>query len=190
MLNFINFLDNVLQQNQEYLELENLTKEKVKQVFFDGNILKDGKDASTIRPNIFLAYYLYPDLLSNEDWEKVFDNSFPKLWLDWGGITTIQKDSPLFCREYTGEDNKSYHRGDSWFYINNITAMCLYKLNKEKYKEYIHEIINASTQDILYNGIIGRPSELSSASSLKAEASLFQLWSAATYAELMDLLFI
>ncbi len=185
MLKLINYLDSLLKQQPEYKELEQQTKSKVKELFFDGNILKDGKDDPTIRPNIFLAYYVYPEVLEKEEWEKVFDNSLKKLWLDWGGLTTIPKDSPLFCSNYSGEDTKSYHRGDSWFFINNIAALSLLKLNKNKYKNYIEKIINASTTDILYNGVIGRPSELSSASELKGEASIFQLWSAATYIELL-----
>ena len=186
MLKLINYLDEeLLKQQPEYKELEQQTKSKVKELFYDTNILKDGKDDPTVRPNIFLAYYVYPKLLDNEEWEKVFDISLTKLWLDWGGLTTIPKDSPLFCDNYSGEDTKSYHRGDSWFFVNNMAALSLLKVNKEKFKEHIEKIINASTTDMLYNGVIGRPSELSSASELKGEASIFQLWSAATYIELL-----
>ena len=186
MLKLINYVDEeLLKQNPEYKELEQQTKDKVKELFFDNNILKDGKDDSTIRPNIFLAHYVYPDLLSNEEWEKVFDSSIEKLWLDWGGFATIPKNSPLFTDNYSGEDTKSYHRGDSWFFVNNMAALSLLKINKEKFKDYIEKIINASTIDMLYNGVIGRPSELSSASELRGEASIFQLWSAATYIELL-----
>ncbi len=189
MLKFMNYLDAYYKQPQEFNALEQQTKQKVRELFFDGSILKDGKDDSTIRPNIFLTFYLYPELLTNEEWEKVFDNSLSKLWLDWGGLSTIDKSNPLFCANYTGEDNKSYHRGDSWFFINNIAAICLYSLNKNKYKEYIEKIIDASTKDMLYNGAIGRPSELSSASSQNAEASIFQLWSVSSYIEMMELFF-
>ncbi len=189
MLKLSNLLDQDSQKNEEYKELEEKTKQKIRENFFEGYRLKDGKDDSTIRPNVFLAHYIYPELLTKEEWENVFDNSLDKLWLEWGGLSTIQKDSPLFFSNYTGEDNKSYHRGDSWFFINNIAAICLNKINKEKYNSYIDKIIDASSKDILYFGIIGRPSELSSASSKKAEGSLFQLWSAATFVELMELMF-
>jgi hypothetical protein len=186
MLRLANILDVKLNQPLEYTALEDNTRDKVREVFFRNKILYDGKDDDTVRPNIFLAYYIYPDLLSNKEWESVFDNSIKKLWLEWGGFSTIQKDSVLYCSNYTGEDNRSYHRGDSWFFINNIAAVSLYKLNKEKYGEYIEKIISASTKDILSKGIIGRASELSSAQSQKAEGSLFQLWSASTYIELID----
>lgn len=186
MLKLSNYLDELLKRQVVYNALEKNTKEKVKQEFFANGILKDGKNDPTIRPNMFLAYYLYPDLLENSEWEIVFDNSLEKLWLDWGGFSTIDKTSELFCKDYSGENNISYHRGDSWFFINNIAAICMKRLNNEKYIKYIEKIIEASIKDILYNGVIGRPSELSSASQLKAEASLFQLWSAATLIELLE----
>jgi predicted glycogen debranching enzyme len=185
MLKLSNYLDEALGEEKEFKKLEDDTKKAVKYTFFDGNILRDGKDDPTIRPNFFLAYYVYPELLINEEWEKVFENCLPKLWLDWGGLSTIDKSSRLFCPNYTGEDNKSYHRGDSWFFLNNIAAICMLNLNKEKYKEYTEKIISAGVRDILSKGIIGRPSEISSASVQMAEGSLFQLWSAATFVELM-----
>ena len=186
MLRFVNYLDELLGRKQQHSKREKDTVDKVKEMFFNGEILKDGSDDQTIRSYIFLAYYIYPELLTKKQWETVFDKAIPRLWLSWGGFSTIDITSQLFCDHYTGEDNKSYHRGDSWFYINNIAAICLVKLNKKKYKKYIDKIIKASTQDILFNGIIGRPSELSSASELKAQASLFQLWSAASFVELCN----
>ncbi|MFH2021412.1 MAG: amylo-alpha-1,6-glucosidase [archaeon] len=184
-LKFSSFLADELSMKREYEYIEKETKKKVKEIFFTGEILKDGSEDTTIRPNVFMAKYIYPDLLTNEEWEKVFDACINSLWLDWGGFSTIDKNSKLYCSHYSGEDNKSYHRGDSWFFINNIAAMSLHMVNPEKYKPIVDKIIEASTKDILYNGIIARPSELSSAAALKAEASLYQLWSAATYVELI-----
>jgi glycogen debranching enzyme len=188
MLDFADHLQKTLNKEQRYKKLKEDTLTKAREAFFNNGLLHDGKADPTIRPNIFLACYIYRGLLSNEEWEKVFDNSLPHLWLEWGGLATIDKGSALFCPDYTGENNISYHRGDSWFFLNNIAALCLQKTNKDKYKEYIQKIVHASTTDILQKGIIGRPSEISSASSQKAEASLFQLWSAATYIELAEAL--
>jgi glycogen debranching enzyme len=185
VLSFKSIIDSMIYGKSQYAELEEKTRIAVKNAFFDKGILKDGKDDSTLRPNIFLAYYIYPKLLSSEEWTAVFDNSLLRLYLPWGGVATIDKTSSLFCPSYTGEDNKSYHRGDSWFFINNIAAVCLFRLNKDRYKNQIEKIISASANDILYKGIIGRPSELSSALIQSADASLFQLWSAATLIELI-----
>jgi predicted glycogen debranching enzyme len=186
MLNFSNYLDRLTGRKESHKETEEKTKLKVLESFFKGDILKDGTNDETIRPNIFLACYIYPELLTKPEWERVFDLALERLWLEWGGLSTIDKSSKLFCQNYTGEDNRSYHRGDSWFFINNIAAICMLRLNKKKYAQKIEKITTASTSDILWKGILGRASEISSASVQKAEGSLFQLWSCATYVEMQN----
>ena len=183
ILKFQNYLDEIDgKPDNETLEK---TKKRIKETFFVDGELCDGKNDPTSRPNVFLAYYLMPELLTALEWNNVFDRALEKLWLDWGGLATIEKKSKLFCKRYTGQDNRSYHRGDSWFFINNIAAICLNRLNKKKYGKYIKKIENASIQDILWEGSIGRPSELSSAEKQISGGTEFQLWSAATLIELL-----
>lgn len=141
---------------------------------------------TTTRPNIFLAYYFNKDLFSKKIWETTFNDALSKLKLNWGGISTIDTKSEMFCKNYTGQNNFSYHRGDSWFFINNIAAMCLFDLNKEVYKTQITKIIESSTADILFNGVIGHASEVSDAEKQTSQASPSQLWSIATYIEMID----
>ncbi|NTV23949.1 MAG: hypothetical protein HGA85_06295 [Nanoarchaeota archaeon] len=179
-------LDLVLGKKAEFLPAENRFKDLVAKEFYKEGYLWDGREDKTHRPNIFLAYYAYPNLLKKEEWESAFDKCLEKTWLDWGGLSTIDKSHPLFCEEYTGEDNRSYHRGDSWHFLNAIAAICMIKLNKEKYQGYIEKIIAAEIKDILALGLIGRPSELSSAKEERAEGSPYQLWSAAMTIELLN----
>ena len=162
-------------------------------------IMNDGfnsSNADVCRPNLFLAHYIYPDLLHNEEWEKVFDYALEKLWCEWdtgknsGGLSTIDKSNRLFCGKYTGQNNSSYHRGDSWFFINNLAAVAMHHLNKEKYYSYIVKILNASTEDILYDGFIGYASELSSALEFSPGGCFCQTWSIATYIELIHEMFL
>ena len=126
-----------LTQNQKYKIIENLLRNKVRENFWNGKILADGLNDFTIRPNIFIAAYVYPELLANKEWETCFNNSQKSLWLDWGGLSTIDKSNPLFTSESTGENKKSYHRGDSWFWINNMAAIQLNKINKNKFNKQI-----------------------------------------------------
>jgi glycogen debranching enzyme len=169
---------------------ENSLKNKVRSSFFkDGNLL-DSLSSSTLRPNVFLAYYFYSELLSDKEWESVFDNSLKKLFLEWGGLSTIDFTNPRFTSLHTGMDNKSYHNGDSWFFLNNLAALCLNRLNKTKYKKYIDKIINASTEDILNKGIFGFHSELSSASHQDASGCLAQAWSSALYVEMIEEIYL
>ncbi|MGM5485517.1 MAG: amylo-alpha-1,6-glucosidase [Nanobdellota archaeon] len=172
--------------SKRFSEKEKDMRERVRKEFFREDFLYDGRDDSTIRPNIFIAYYMYPRLLSREEWKRVFDKSLGALWLEWGGLSTIEKGSELFSPDHTGQDNKSYHRGDSWFFINNMTARCLAEFDKDRYKHYIKKILKASSRDILQEGIIGEHSELSSASGQRAEGSLAQAWSSAMFIELVN----
>ena len=175
-----------LTQNQKYKALENLLRNKVKERFWNSKILADGLNDFTIRPNIFIAAYIYPELLTNKEWEICFENALKSTWLEWGGLSTIDKSHPLFTEESTGEDVKSYHRGDSWFWVNNLTALILFKINKEKFNKNIQKIIQSSTEEILWKGCIGCHAELSSAKDLESGGCWNQAWSNAMFIEMLD----
>ena len=149
------------------------------------NIIVD----KTIRPNVFLAAYLASDLLSAKEWETVFDSSLNELYMPWGGLASISKKHGLFQPSYTGGNDKSYHRGDSWFFVNNIAAIVLNKINPEKYSKIIKEILKASSTDILENGIAGHHSEISSASFQDSVGAQMQAWSSGTFIELVSQLY-
>lgn len=172
----------------KYKKMEEGLKQTVlRTMLINGNLI-DGLDETatpdfTKRPNIFLAYYIYPELLSKKDWEKTFDNVFNECWLDWGGLSSISKNNDLFQEKHTGPDNKSYHRGDSWLFINNISTICLHEVNKEKYSDKIKKILEASAEEMLLKGFLGQCSELSNANSLESTGCLAQAWSASTLAE-------
>ncbi len=164
---------------------ESKIKRKVRQLFWNSKFLNDLSNDSTVRPNIFIAAYAYPQLLTGKEWEICFASTLQKLWLEWGGLATIDRNHALFQKSYSGEDNRSYHRGDSWFWINNIAAIAMAQVNKQKFESYIKRIRDASVNDLLWKGAIGCSSELSSASEQKAEGCLSQAWSAATLIELL-----
>lgn len=178
-----------LSKDIKYKKMELHLKKQVRAKFWDGCYLRDGLDDATIRPNVFIAYYFYPELLSRREWVTCFKKIIPKIWLEWGGFSTIETTSPLFTSEHTGEDNRSYHRGDSWFWLNNLAAIALSRVSKKEFKEYIYSILGASTYEILLSGAIGCASELSSAKELRSEGCLNQAWSNALYIELVEELF-
>jgi glycogen debranching enzyme len=166
----------------------------IKDAFFDKGRLADrisesGEKDFTARPNLFIAAYLCPALLSKNEWKDVFQWAFDELWLPWGGLSTISKSSTLFQPFYTGQTDESYHRGDSWYWINNISAIALNRICPEDYKEEIEKILKASTREILFSGAPGHHAELSSAFDLRSEGCFAQSWSAATYLELARELF-
>jgi len=185
------FLSNLNEHPKEHLyqELIDLTKDRVRSKFWKKPALYDGEDDPTIRSNIFLAYYVYPDLLSKREWISCFDDALKKLWYSWGGVSTIDKSHKYHTIDYTGENNVSYHRGDSWYYINNLAALCLYRLDKHRFKTEINKIISASTEEILFKGIIGYHAEVSSGRESLSQGSLAQCWSSALYIEMIDEIF-
>ncbi len=172
-----------------YLQMEVALKKHILSKFWNGKILSDGVDDNTIRPNIFIAAYIFQDLLQNNDWETCIDNSLSWLWLPYGGLSTIDTRSQSFKPFHTGEIPDSYHNGDSWFWINNIAALVMFRINKEKYKDKISKIIEASTNEILWKGALGHHAELTSARELRAEGCLAQAWSAAMFVELISEVF-
>ncbi|KKR36181.1 MAG: hypothetical protein UT66_C0001G0005 [candidate division CPR2 bacterium GW2011_GWC1_39_9] len=135
----------------------------------------------TARPNIFLAAFFAPEILTNKEWEKCFDKVLPKLWLSWGGLASVEKGSPFYKDISSGESNQSYHNGDSWFMVNNIAALVLWNVNHRKYGRFIGKILEASTEEILYHNLIGHAGEISSAKSLDSWGCGSQAFSASTY---------
>ncbi|MFC1704973.1 amylo-alpha-1,6-glucosidase [Nanoarchaeota archaeon] len=178
-----------LTKDKKYQELETWLRDKVREKFWNGKYLSDGLNDKIIRPNLFIAAYIYPELLSKKEWSKCFETVLPKLFLDFGGLSTVDKTSKLFTPNHTGEEAISYHNGDSWFWVNNLAALVMGRINKTKFKKYIEKILNASTKEIIYSGISGCGAELSSASSLKSEGCLNQAWSNAMFIELVEELF-
>lgn len=57
-------------KNHKYKRMEDELKARVRADFFDGGRLADGKGDFTQRPNVFIAAYVYPELLSKEEWKK------------------------------------------------------------------------------------------------------------------------
>ncbi len=173
-------------KNDQYNILKKELKDKIRENFYANEILTDSPEDKSIRPNIFLAAYLIPELLTEEEWEVCFDKILPKLYLEWGGISSVDITSDEFIPNDTGENSASYHNGNSWYWINNLVALVLYKLNPHKYSSYINGIMEASTNEILYYGIAGHHSEVSSAENQTFSGCNAQLWSAAMYLEVFD----
>jgi len=159
--------------------------------------LKDGMIADRVtdsdidliqRPNIFIARYVYSHLFSDVEWKIAFEKSLEKLWLNWGGLASIDKFYQEFIDVHTGSNNQSYHRGDSWYFLNNIVATQLYFVDKKEFAVKIKSILQASLKDLFFTGVIGGSSELSSAREQTGEGCLNQSWSSATLIELIYLL--
>jgi len=174
---------------EKYKNLEIELRKNVIKNFWNGLYLVDNTKNRWIRPNVFLAYYFVPNLLTDEGWKLCFDYAIKELWLSWGGFASIQRNSNLFCPINTGEDTKSYHRGDSWYFINNIAAIALNRFDQNRYSKHISAILSASTYDILFGHALGCASEISDAKEQNSKGAFAQGFSASTYIEMVDELF-
>ena len=174
------------------LEIDLLLETRKK--FMAGDILADGCDPAagtldaTVRPNIFLAAYAYPGLLEKSRWQKCFDAALAKLWLDWGGLSTIDINDAQFHAAHSGENPASYHNGDSWFYINNIAALVMHRLNPIRYNPYVRKILAAGVRNVLWGQVPGFSSELSSARVFEPSGCFNQAWSDATFLALFQVI--
>ena len=97
----------------------------------------------------------------------------------------MSKFHPEYREYYTGENNESYHRGDSWYWINHIAAIAMHQVDSKYYRKTVTDVILASTKDLLQLGSLGYVSEVSSAARQEAAGCFAQLWSVATYLELV-----
>lgn len=153
--------------------------------FIDG-YLHDRLYDETMRPNVFLAALFAPELLTKAEWESCFDRVLPALWLEWGGLASVEPEHECFRDVSAGEHDTSYHNGDSWFFVNNIAALVLHNINAAKYAEYIDAILDASTTEILWHNYAGYPGEISSARALESWGCGLQGFSAAAYVYLAN----
>ncbi len=174
-----------LTKNKFYQSLEIVLRRKAKDMLWDGKILADGVNDKTVRPNVFIAAYVYPELLSKEEWRTCFKNVLKKLWLNWGGLATIDRKNKHYVGVHSGENNKSYHNGDSWYWVNNMAAIVMNRVDPVFFEKYINQILKASRHELLWNGAIGHHAEISSASKIESQGCVAQAWSAAMFIELV-----
>ncbi|MBR9692464.1 hypothetical protein GOV07_00875 [Candidatus Woesearchaeota archaeon] len=160
-------------------------RDRVKNFFFKDGKLADGFEDETQRPNVYLAYYLYPQLLLPDEWKAAFDYNLSKLWLEWGGLATIDTGHELFHPRYTGAGDESYHRGDSWYWVNALAALCLKHLDCDKWRDTIARLTDGCLDDLRWQGAMGHCSELSSAEPQEWGGTFAQAWSAAMLYELL-----
>ena len=164
-------------------------KEGVQDRLVENHRLHDGYADTTIdktvRPNVFLAYYLAPQMVKDSVWHNTFDHVIEHCWLPWGGFSSISTEDALFQPYHTGVDNRSYHRGDSWYYVNNIAAIAMNDLAGKEYLKYVERVRRASIRDYEEDFAIGASSEISHASEQQGQGCFSQAWSKATLLELL-----
>ncbi len=174
---------------EEFLDLESIFKDKIREIYLRNNMLFDEAQEDIITNDVFLAYYLYPDLCYQEEWESIFEKSLQHLYLNWGGISSLSKFDSRFQENYSGADDISYHQGDSWYFMNALVALSLNHCNSKKFEIQIKSITQNLTSQLLEKGTLGYISEVSSASNNDSRGCSAQLWSHTLYLELLHNLY-
>lgn len=161
--------------NKSYVEKANYFKEKLKK-----EVLQN------LDSNLVFVYLFLKGIFTQNKWQIIFENLLKNFYLDWGGVSTLAKNDPNFKEEDDGEKASAYHQGDSWYYLNNLYASALYKINYKKFSNEVNQIIKSSLIDLLLDGALGFSSEVSSAKERKSQNSLVQLWSMASLTYLLS----
>jgi len=174
---------------EKFADFEDLLVQKIRLAYFRKNNLRHNLKSDKVSFDVFSAYYFYPALFTQSDWETIFDNALKVLINSWNGVSSLSKLDKDFISEHSGGNRVSRSRGDSFYYMNNLTAIVLNDINEQKYRRVISKIVLSSTRDILVCGTIGFGSELSSSSVQKSEGNLAQLTSSASYLEMIDKVF-
>jgi len=182
LLDLLHTLSGEAKYDQERLRLLG----KIRQYYWNGTTLADGLDDPTIRPNLFLAYLLQPELLREEQWIQCFETALSALSCSWGGLASVDRQNPAFLGFTTGEDNRSYHNGDSWFFVNNLAAVAMHRLNARRFGRTVIDILQGSTDEILWHNMVGMPGEISSAYELDSYGCGLQAFSGGTYLALLN----
>ncbi len=168
-----------------YVAMERKLKKRVIEEFYSNGVLHDSPGDEVFRPNAFIAYYVYPELLKKSEWLHCFKRLLEELWLPWNGLASVSRQSILYRDVDDGESSFAYHNGDSWYYINNIAGICMNDFTE--LREYANKIKESSINDLLYQGSISDCSEISDAKEQDSGGAWAQAWSAATLIELRSL---
>ena len=157
-------------KNELYKEMESKLRSKVHDAFWNSEMIAQSMGNYAPHPRIILAAYIYPELFAKEEWSVCFTNLLKEAWLEWGGLK-IKGDNK--------DDNKSF------FWLNNIAALCFFRTDRALFRNHIQKIASASRHEMLWQGCLGMHGEWSNAAKLSSNGAC-DIKSTATFAELRD----
>lgn len=175
-----------LSGNRRFLQEKADLHATVRHHLWEAPHLVDGLDDAfqpdrAVRPNAFLTFLLQPDLLEHDEWHAAFRHALAALETPWGGLRSLDRNDPASQPYSTGENNRSYHLGDSWMFVNNLAAAALLRHGHADFQPKALALLNASREELLTQHFLGYPAEIASAADGASWGCGIQAWSAGTY---------
>jgi hypothetical protein len=139
-----------LTKSEEYKQAEHILKDKTRVMLLNGSMPSINENNALSREDVmsvFLTAYIYPVLLSDEEWRDCFDNLLDKMHNNFQTLQSkmapISFNAPLELE---------------LFGLASLAAIVLNRIDPEHYEKQINQVLRTAVTDVLYKGIIGRPS--------------------------------
>ncbi|MBN1543981.1 hypothetical protein JW898_00800 [Candidatus Woesearchaeota archaeon] len=143
-----------LTKSDEYAQAEEDLKAHSRKLLFDSILPRIASSSPFKREDansIFLSAYIYPFLLSGEEWQDCIDKVLDSIHNNFTSLQSKMqsKTLPLPVREAVELEI---------FGLTNLAAIVLNRINPEHYEKQINNVLRTSISEVLYKGVIGRPS--------------------------------
>jgi len=136
-----------LTKDPAYSDAEARLKSKVQEMIQERLLsVKEGKLDIQDVISLFMTAYIYPLLLGKEAWTSLFDTLLDRMHNNFG----VLKSKMVKDRQTTLDLEL--------FGLASMAATVLYRIDPEHYELQVNRLMKMTINDVLYHGIIGRPS--------------------------------
>lgn len=149
LLSIYNFA-HALTKKPEYAERERELAQSARAALFRMDLADPQSHEPFAKDDLqsfFLAAYTYPLLLSQYEWKLCFNNILERLH---GSFDTLQS-------KMSGAEPESPLKLEH-FGLTSLAALVMYRTDPETYEKTVNSLMRKSVSEVLYKGVIGRPS--------------------------------
>ncbi|HII71485.1 TPA: hypothetical protein HA265_01895 [Candidatus Woesearchaeota archaeon] len=135
-----------LTKMHRYSKAEGKLKEDAAKLLFDVKQRLHEKMSREDAKSIFLSSYVYPKLVSEEEWRSCFDLTLERMHGDFRTLHSKENQK--------GEEELELEL----FGLMSLAATVLSRFGKDQYSRPIADIVDSAVKEVLFKGVIGRPS--------------------------------
>lgn len=158
-------LEYALSKDERVLETESILKKRTK-TLLEQKLSEINENGILTKPglaSILLTAYVYPLLMEADEWKAWFDKL---LELAHHNLKTL--------RSKTNDNADGIPLELELFGITNLAAIVLNRIDAEHYEKTVNEILRQSVNEVLYKGLIGRPTSAYEQSIPPEKKGIFQ----------------